>query len=146
MVDIFKLETDATDGRKRWMFVDRIFYEFNRMLYASSLFITNPAKAADKVTITTGDVGTLYFKNSTDITLFEQSHSVVRKIEPSKEVSSITTFSLNEKGLFSQIKGNSLEKAYKLSVQRKFEPMYRDSLKNDILNSPTVEVLSGFYH
>jgi hypothetical protein len=82
------------------MFVDRIFYSFTRMLYAQSLKLKDPVRADTKVTITTGEIGTLIFKNTTDVTLFDHGHSLLRRIDKKADSSSVTTISLNEKGLF----------------------------------------------
>lgn len=145
IVDIFKLQTVAENNRKKWIFVDRIFYSFNSMLYAQSLVIEDP-KAQENVSVTTGKIGAVMLKNSTDITIFEQGYCLLRKnIELKSDTSSITTFNMNQKGLFNQLSGTTSEKALILSVSRKFEAMYRDSQKKDVLNNPQVETLSGYY-
>ena len=98
-----------------WRFVDRIFYEFSQMMYVVSLS-TNPSNKI--VSNNTSTLGVLYFRNDTDVTLFDQNRGLNVKIPQVTiaQTSSTETVELNSLGLFNQIKFPGPDSGTRISI------------------------------
>lgn len=116
------------------------------MMYVVSLS-TNPSTKT--VSNNTGTVGVLYFRNETDITLFDQNRGLNIKIPQVSvaQTSTTETVELNSLGLFNQIKFPGPDTGTRISIQRQYYPLYQETFKSLKVNfvNPRVELADGFF-